>query len=54
MICQASVIGDRAEDEIARQLLLEKYMPRYSGDLTEWARTAVAVAIELPEPPAEG
>lgn len=54
MICQASVIEDRAEDEIARQLLLEKYMPRYSGDLAEWARTAVAVAIELPEPPAEG
>lgn len=54
MICQASVIEGRAEDEIARQLLLEKYTPRYSGDLTEWARTAVAVAIELPEPPAEG
>ena len=54
MICQASVIEDRAEDEIARQLLLEKYAPRYSSDLTEWARTAVAVAIELPEPPAVG
>jgi deazaflavin-dependent oxidoreductase (nitroreductase family) len=54
MICRASVIEDAAEDELARRLLLEKYAPRYSDDLTEWARTAVAVAIELPEPPAEG
>lgn len=54
MICQASVIEDDAEDDLARRLLLEKYAPRYSGGLSEWARTAVAVAIELPEPPAEG
>jgi len=54
MICRASVIEDDAEDELARRLLLEKYAPRYSGDLAEWARTAVAVAIELPEPPEEG
>ena len=54
MICRASVIDDDAEDELARRLLLEKYAPRYSDDLTEWARTAVAVTIELPEPPAEG
>jgi hypothetical protein len=29
-------------------LLLAKYRPRYSGDVEEWARTALAVAIDLP------
>jgi deazaflavin-dependent oxidoreductase (nitroreductase family) len=48
MICRAWVVEDGAEDELARRLLLEKYAPRYSGDLTEWARTALAVTIELP------
>ena len=54
MICRAFVVQEAEEDELARRLLLEKYAPRYSSDLTEWARTAVAVAIELPEPPAKG
>jgi deazaflavin-dependent oxidoreductase (nitroreductase family) len=54
MICRAAVIEDDAEDELARRLLLEKYAPRYSDDLTDWARTAVAVAIELPDAPEEG
>jgi deazaflavin-dependent oxidoreductase (nitroreductase family) len=47
MICRAYVVQDSAEDELARRLLVEKYGPRYSGDLSEWARTALAVAIEL-------
>ena len=51
MICRAFVVQDGEEDQLARRLLLEKYAPRYSGDLIEWAGTAVAVAIELPEPP---
>jgi deazaflavin-dependent oxidoreductase (nitroreductase family) len=54
MICRASVVQDDEEDRLARRLLLDKYAPRYSGDLDEWARTAVPVVIELPEPPAEG
>lgn len=55
MLCRAFVVQDGAEDELARRLLLEKYAPRYSDDLTEWARTALAVAIELsPEPDASG
>lgn len=54
MICRAFVVEDVEEDQLVRRLLLDKYAARYSGDLTEWARTAVAVAIELPEPPAEG
>jgi hypothetical protein len=28
-------------------LLVEKYQPRYSGDLTEWGRTSLPVAIDL-------
>src|SRR5688500_12226126 len=54
MICRASVVEDVEEDRLARRLLLDKYAPRYSGDLEEWARTAVPVVIELPEPPAQG
>jgi deazaflavin-dependent oxidoreductase (nitroreductase family) len=54
MICRAFVVEDGQEDRLARRLLIDKYAPRYSGDLVEWARTAVPVAIELPEPPAQG
>jgi deazaflavin-dependent oxidoreductase (nitroreductase family) len=35
------------EDATARQLLLEKYQPRYSGDLAGWGRTALPVALDL-------
>jgi hypothetical protein len=34
------------EDAEARRLLLEKYSPRYSGDLTRWGRTALPIVIE--------
>lgn len=41
------VVGaDTEEDALARRLLLEKYQPRYSGDLVEWGRTALPVALE--------
>lgn len=49
MICRARVIDDPAEDELARRLLLEKYAPRHSGELGEWSRTALPVAIDLPD-----
>ena len=29
--------------------LLEKYSTRYEGDLAEWGRTSLPVAIDLPE-----
>jgi deazaflavin-dependent oxidoreductase (nitroreductase family) len=48
MICRASVVTDPDEDAQARSALLEKYGPRYSGDLAEWGRTALPVRIELP------
>jgi deazaflavin-dependent oxidoreductase (nitroreductase family) len=41
------VLGKGKEDKTARRLLLEKYRPTYSGDLTEWAETALPVAIDL-------
>jgi deazaflavin-dependent oxidoreductase (nitroreductase family) len=41
------VVEDGEEDGLARQLLLEKYGPTYSGDLSEWGRTALPVAVDL-------
>jgi deazaflavin-dependent oxidoreductase (nitroreductase family) len=38
------------EDELARSLLLQKYEPGYGGDLSDWGRTALPVAIDLSEP----
>jgi deazaflavin-dependent oxidoreductase (nitroreductase family) len=35
------------EDALARQLLPEKYEAGYTGDLTEWRRTALPVAVDL-------
>jgi len=49
LICQARLIDDPAEDELARRLLFDKYTPRYKGDLGEWHRTALPIAIDLPE-----
>jgi deazaflavin-dependent oxidoreductase (nitroreductase family) len=48
MICRARTIDDAEEDELAREALVQKYAPRYSGDLEEWRRTALPVAIDLP------
>ena len=49
LICQARLVVDPAEDELARRLLYEKYSSRSSDDLDEWHRTALPVAIDLPE-----
>jgi deazaflavin-dependent oxidoreductase (nitroreductase family) len=48
LICRARIVDDPEEDELARRLVTEKYVPRYSGDLDEWRRTALPVAIDLP------
>ena len=42
----ARVVTDPGEDAEARQLLTEKYRPRYRGDLTEWGRTSLPVAVD--------
>jgi deazaflavin-dependent oxidoreductase (nitroreductase family) len=43
----ARVVEDADEDALARRLLLEKYRPTYSGDLSDWGRTALPVAVDL-------
>jgi deazaflavin-dependent oxidoreductase (nitroreductase family) len=44
----ARIVSDAKEDALARRLLLEKYAPpRYTGDLTDWGRNALPVAIDL-------
>jgi deazaflavin-dependent oxidoreductase (nitroreductase family) len=48
-LARAHVVDDPDEDELARTLLVEKYRPRYDEDLEEWRRTALPVAIELPD-----
>jgi deazaflavin-dependent oxidoreductase (nitroreductase family) len=35
------------EDELARDLLVQKYQPGYGGDLTGWRRSSLPVAIDL-------
>ena len=44
---QARLVNDTEEDELARKLVFEKYVPRSSDDLTEWARTALPVAVDI-------
>jgi deazaflavin-dependent oxidoreductase (nitroreductase family) len=47
-IGEARIVSDAYEDALARRLLLSKYgPPRYDGDLTDWGRNALPVAIEL-------
>lgn len=43
----ARIVEDREEDERARALLLEKYSAGYSGDLSDWGRISVPVAVDL-------
>ena len=44
---QARVVSDQQEDALARKLVFEKYTPRDSDDLTDWARTSLPVAIDV-------
>jgi deazaflavin-dependent oxidoreductase (nitroreductase family) len=44
---RARIVADYTEDTLARRLLLEKYTSRYSGDLSDWGKRALAVAVEL-------
>jgi deazaflavin-dependent oxidoreductase (nitroreductase family) len=43
----ARVVSAPDDDETARRLLLRKYEPAYSGDLSDWGRTALPVAVDL-------
>jgi deazaflavin-dependent oxidoreductase (nitroreductase family) len=43
---KAHVVTDPEEDALARRLLVDKYTPRYRGDLTDWGKTSLPVAID--------
>ena len=42
------LVTDEAEDELARRLVFDKYQAGYEGDLTNWRRRALPVAVDLP------
>jgi len=44
---RARVVAQADEDALARSLVLEKYEPRSSDDLSDWGRTALPVAVDL-------
>jgi deazaflavin-dependent oxidoreductase (nitroreductase family) len=44
---RARVVLDEREDAYARELVAGKYEAGYSGDLSNWRRTALVVAIDL-------
>jgi deazaflavin-dependent oxidoreductase (nitroreductase family) len=43
----ARILSNDDEDALARDLLVAKYAPGYSGDLSNWRRTALPVAVDL-------
>jgi len=44
---RARVVEDPGEDARVRDLVFEKYAPGYSGDLTDWRRDSLPVAVDL-------
>ena len=44
---RARLVEDENEDRLARQLVVDKYQPRDSDDLSNWGRTALPVAVDL-------
>jgi deazaflavin-dependent oxidoreductase (nitroreductase family) len=45
----ARVVTDGNEDRLARAALVSKYTPRYRGDLEEWGRTSLPIAVDWTE-----
>jgi deazaflavin-dependent oxidoreductase (nitroreductase family) len=43
---RARIVSDPDEDAAARRLVVEKYAPRYRGDLGDWGRTSLPIAID--------
>ncbi len=48
---RARIVDDPEEDQRARTLLVDKYGPRYSGDLSSWRADALPVAVDLAATP---
>jgi deazaflavin-dependent oxidoreductase (nitroreductase family) len=44
---QARLVNNTEEDAIARKLVFEKYVPRSSDDLVDWARTSLPVVVDI-------
>jgi deazaflavin-dependent oxidoreductase (nitroreductase family) len=44
---RARVLTDAAEAERARALVHDKYAPEYRGDLSDWRRSALPIAVDL-------
>jgi deazaflavin-dependent oxidoreductase (nitroreductase family) len=44
---RARIVDDPEEDSLARRLVLRKYSEGYSGDLSDYGRDALAVAVDL-------
>jgi deazaflavin-dependent oxidoreductase (nitroreductase family) len=44
---RARVVEDADEDTLARRLLVGKYAGRYAGNLDEWERNALPVAVDF-------
>ncbi len=44
---RARVVEDGDEEAWARKALLEKYSSSYGGDLTNWSRRSLPIAIDL-------
>jgi len=44
---QARLVTDGQEDTLARKIVYDKYTPRDSDDLSDWARTSLPVAVDL-------
>jgi deazaflavin-dependent oxidoreductase (nitroreductase family) len=45
---RARLVTDEQENALARKIVYDKYTPRDSNDLTDWARTALPVAVDCP------
>jgi deazaflavin-dependent oxidoreductase (nitroreductase family) len=43
---RARVVTDVDEDALARRAVVGKYRPRYHGDLDDWGKTSLPVAID--------
>lgn len=43
----ARIVTDEGEDALARRIVVAKYQPRGTDDLTEWGRTSLAVAVDM-------
>ena len=44
---RARLVDDSAEDRLARDLVHDKYVARYRGDLSRWREESLPVAIDV-------